>query len=209
MRNLICIVLILFSVTVNSQQYSYRYSQKAEQEKLNSVSLEYGLWSSVNLALFLGSSAIDYFVEEYGETLHHTGHSTLGPLGVSYSRTINRFELGASFWYSHHGLQFSGYNYGTPTVRTYGFLLDASFLYLNSNNLKLYSGFSIGPGFISLDNIVDDALLTKFEKYIGTAGYIASHINLFGIRYGKDIGVSFEGGFGHKGILRLGVDYKF
>ena len=209
MKTFISLLLLAFTVSLNAQQYSYRYSQKAETEKLNSISLDYGLWSSVNLALFLGSSAIDYFVEEYGETIHHTGHSTVGPLGVSYSRTINRFELGASFWYSHHGLKFSGYEYGTPTVRTYGLLFDASVIYLNSNNFKLYSGLSVGPGFITIDNIVDDELLSKLEKYIGTAVYIASHFNLFGIRYGKDFGVSFETGFGHKGIFRLGVDYMF
>lgn len=205
---LLCFFAASSSAQRNNQRYNQRYGKQAQVEKLNTVALDYGFFSTVNLSLYLGSSIANYFIDEYGENIEHTGHSVLGPTGISYMRKIRRFEIGASAWYSSHALKFSGYQYGSPAVRTYGLLFDANFIYLDNPNISLYSGISLGPGYIKIANVVDEAILKKIENYLGTA-YIASHINLFGIRYGKDFGVTLESGFGHKGLVHFGVDYRF
>lgn len=199
---------LLYALFASAQYNNYRYGKAANQEKFNSIGIEYGFLSTANLTVYIGSSIVDYFIDEYGEEINHTGYSVTGPLGISYTRRIENFEIAGSFWFSRHSINFSGYPYGTPSIRTLGFLIDANYIYFNRNKINLYSGLSIGAGHIKLSNIVDDAIIRKLEKYTSTM-YFASHFNLFGIRYGKDFGVSLETGFGHKGLIHFGVDYMF
>ena len=199
---------LLLVTSVFSQNYHSYESRRHEPEKLNTVSLDYGFLSTVNLSLYIGSWAIDYFIDTYGNTINHTGYQVTGPLGISYTRNITNFELGVSIWYSSHGIIFSGYPYGTPTIRTYGLLIDANYIYFNRNNFRLYSGLSFGPGYFKVSNIVDDKILQKFEKYLSSL-YLAGQVNVFGVRYGKDFGITVETGFGHKGLVHFGVDYMF
>lgn len=205
---LFSIIFFFLLAAVNAQRYQQKYGRQAYQDKLNSVSVEYGFLSTVNLTVYLGSSIIDYFIDEYGNEINHTGYAVTGPLGISYMRRINNFEIGSSLWFSRHSIHFSGYDYGAPTVKTFGLLFDANYIYYSRNSFELYSGISLGPGYFKISNVVDEAIIQKLEKYLSSV-YLASHLNLFGIRYGKDIGVCIETGFGHKGLIHFGVDYRF
>ncbi|MFB6342461.1 hypothetical protein ACE1ET_12085 [Saccharicrinis sp. FJH62] len=202
--------ICLISFSGFSQKYNSYYGRRSAPEKLNSISVEYGFLSTVNIGVYLVATGVDYLIDEYGNEVNRTGYTVTGPLGISYMRRFNNFEVGAEFWLSRHSINFSGYSYGSPTVKTYAFLLSASYIYLNKNNFQLYSGLSIGPGYIGISNIIDDSLLQKLEKYLPLSSmYLASHLNVFGVRYGKDFGVTVETGFGHKGLIHFGVDYRF
>ncbi|MFB6319287.1 hypothetical protein [Saccharicrinis sp. FJH54] len=203
-------VALIAGFQVFSQSYHSYYNRKAQPEKQNTVSLEYGFLSTVNIGVYLVATGVDYLIDEYGNELNRNGYTVTGPLGFSYMRHFNKFEIGGEFWLSRHSINFSGYSYGSPTVKTYAFLLNANYIYLNKNNFKLYSGLSFGPGYIGISNLTDDSLLQKLEKYLPLSSmYLASHINVFGLRYGKDFGVCVETGFGHKGLIHFGVDYMF
>ena len=78
-----------------------------------------------------------------------------------------------------------------------------SFYYLNTEIISLYSGIEAGASFVFWYD--RQGSVTKTDLGVVPA----FHVNVFGIRMGKQIGGFMEWGYGYRGVVNFGVSARF
>lgn len=86
---------------------------------------------------------------------------------------------------------------------SYGMLFGASFYYYRTKNVQVYSGADIGF-FLNREIFKSENTYEKRNDI-----FFSFQLNAAGVRFGNKFGGYIEFGYGSKGILNLGLSYKF
>ncbi len=149
-----------------------------------------------------GNHALYNAVMPRSENIAQT-YGTTGPIRLGIRSHENKhFVLGAEFNYSN--IEVINKNGTGDVIRVYfsNYTLMAStqYKYIDKPRLTLYSGLDFGVSYATAKNkdtgIMANDLAAAFQA------------NLMGIRYGSQLGVFGELGFGYNGFLSGGIFYR-
>lgn len=172
------------------------------QTRRHDLSLSYGVLSSDQLADIFED--IITIVLTLG-TFDKANQEFTGVPFLTYHYSANsRFGFGGAIGgYSSSGkLQILGEDAGTFHERNYIAAVELDYHWIMKPSLQLYSGAGFGVRFrhgtyVATESETVDRVLPAF------------HLNLIGIRFGRQIGFFLEAGVGYKGLLSGGVNAQF
>jgi len=150
------------------------------------------LWTAIGINISMDT------VTDYNSSFH--GIATL-----EYNRFLNKWlTLGGSMSINPINTIIKTKSDLTLTWSYYVFnvMPKVNFYYLNKDMVSLYSGAEIGITAI----MWSDRQGSTTKNDLGVAA--AFHLNMFGIRVGKQIGGFMEWGFGYRGVVNFGVSAK-
>ena len=186
MKNLIILLLSLFLSTPTFLS--------AQELPNNQVNVGYGIFTSyeaigVGKSTTLFNSSRDFHITE-----------NTGAIRLEYFRVLKkRFMVGASFTYQKFKVvPLFGLNLEQEehTAIIYTPALETAFTFLSKKNFDLYSGLGLGHSF-------------TYDKENRLGGSFNSHLDAIGIRIGRKIGGFVAVGYGYKGLIHCGVNFRF
>jgi hypothetical protein len=83
----------------------------------------------------------------------------------------------------------------------------ARYSYISNPKFRMYSG--LAAGYITVQAKSEPVKGSGYKAEKGNTGQFGYHLTGFGFRYGKKAAVVAELGFGYKGILNVGFNYRF
>jgi hypothetical protein len=83
----------------------------------------------------------------------------------------------------------------------------AKYSYIANPKFRMYSG--LAAGYVTIQGTSKPESGTNYKASKGNTGRFRYHLTGFGFRYGKKAAVVAELGFGYKGILNVGFNYRF
>jgi hypothetical protein len=186
MKNLIILLLSLF--------LSASTFLSAQDLPNNQVNVGYGMFTSYE-AIGVGKSTTLINSSRDFHIIKNTG-----AIRLEYFRVFNnRLKVGASFTYQKFkfvplfslNIEQEGY-----TAIIYTPALETAFTFLSKKNFDLYSGLGLGHSF-------------TYDKENRLGGSFNSHLDAVGIRVGRKIGGFVAVGYGYKGLIHCGVNFRF
>ena len=96
---------------------------------------------------------------------------------------------------------------GRQVDNSFTIVANAKYSYISNPKFRMYSGLAAGYNTIQANFDPEKGSTSKATK--GNKGAFGYHLTAFGFRYGKKAAVIAELGFGYKGILNVGFNYKF
>jgi hypothetical protein len=183
------------------------FSLKAQTESpKNSIAAGYGVLTVQDIASTVSDVLIDPFTVGIIEVTDITGS---GVVFVEYShfwKSKWRFLVNANYTSIKSTFVNSSdqSNYGKGTDQYYALMVGVNYHWLTHNILELYSGLQAGGSYISTKQTYvtgDDATDNSFA--------FAFQVTPIGLRVGKTFGGFAELGFGYKGLINVGIDYRF
>lgn len=194
---LLTIVLVLLGASVNAQEY---------KPGKNEIRLGYGFLTGPEMANSLLSiwPAIGMTIGK--DTISDYMSSFYGVADLEYNRFLKKWvSIGVSVSLNpistliktKHGKDLT-WNYYIINV-----MPKVNFYYLNKGILSLYSGVETGAAIILWRDRQGSTTLSD------SGVSWAFHVNVFGIRIGKEIGAYMEWGLGFRGVVNLGISGKF
>lgn len=133
----------------------------------------------------------------YGPTIYLHFHQALS----------DQFSLGlgAAFEKATGDYEQRDQKVGSFIRNTYTVALEGKYLYLNEEDFRLYGLAGLGYSF-NQQEIQKPAEWTDFlvEKH-----HFNGHISPVGVEVGRQLSGFAEAGFGYKGVLNLGLHYRF
>jgi len=138
-----------------------------------------------------------------------TYHAFTPFLGYRYCFK-KRFSLGGIFAFDYNSVKL--YNSAEPDqkreVKRYymTFAVEPKFNYMYRPAFQLYGYLGLGLTIITFGNVsFDDGSNAEISR----VPYINAHLTPIGMRFGKEFGGFVEFGYGYKGIVNAGVNYRF
>jgi opacity protein-like surface antigen len=187
-------VALLFSIGLISVTQAQGLSHRSSIKK-HEVNIGYGNSSIVDMSLGVVDDIIDVMFLGRGHTTESWG--TLN-LGYNYNFE-NRLSLGISGSYERVKT-----TYFNPTRETHwtviSLMANAKYYFRNDPNFQLYSGLGLGVVIVSTSDFpyeTNDVRMGAFQ------------IRGIGCRYGKDVAVFGEAGFGVEGVVKVGFSARF
>lgn len=180
-------------------------AQEVNQSK-NEVRLGYGALTGPEMANALFSIWPAIGIQIFKDTITDYRCSFYGVVSLEYSRRIKPWlNIGitatvnpiSTLINSKSGFEFS-YNYYLFTL-----MPRVDFYYINRGIFSMYSGIQVGASMI----LWQDRTGSSVTNDAGMSA--AFHLNAFGMRVGKEIGVFMEWGYGFRGVVNFGVSGKF
>jgi len=94
---------------------------------------------------------------------------------------------------------------GDKSTNFLSFGLGADYYYFTRGKLDVYSGFTVAPTlqYVSVRNVED------LDDLEATDAFFNYQINGLGVRYGENLAVTLELGYGYKGVGAFGVAYRY
>ena len=83
----------------------------------------------------------------------------------------------------------------------------AKYSYIANPKFRMYSG--LAAGYVTIQGTSKPESGTNYKASKGNTGRFGYHLTGFGFRYEKKAAVVAELGFGYKGILNVGFNYRF
>jgi len=194
------IFLIVLSIAGNDC-----FAQETTKGK-NEITLGYGVLTGVEMAnaifsiwpaigISIGKDSIqDYYCSFYGapDLEYHRFLKRWLSVGVSLSvnpiSTVIKTKSGRELTWNYYVITLM------PRI---------DFIYLNKGIFSMYSGIQAGAALALFQDRQGGGTVNDF----GISP--AFHVNLFGMRIGKEIGAFMECGYGFRGIVNFGVSGKF
>ena len=130
-------------------------------------------------------------------------------VGYRYCFT-KRFSFGGVFAYDVNSVKV--YNKATPDqkreVNRYfmTFAVEPKFNYVSKPAFQFYGYFGLGATIVTFGNAVfDDGSKAEITR----VPYMNMHVTPIGIKFGEEFGGFFELGYGYKGFLNAGINFRF
>ncbi len=131
----------------------------------------------------------------------------------SYAASLSFFdyrkiEVALTFAYQNVKQDYRLINYAGPGTRTVdgnahylSFMPEIRFNWIRTSDdlFEFYSSINVG-----LSSVIVDVEGSDETRIIPS-----SHFNFVGLRFGNELGFLFETGFGNRGFLNFGIDYRF
>ena len=137
-------------------------------------------------------------------------HTYSGASYVNFSYAIkNNFLIGAEVVYQRISKDIYLVNDkdGRQVDNSFTIGANAKYSYISNPKFRMYSGLAAGYNTIQANFDPEKGSTSKATK--GNKGAFGYHLTAFGFRYGKKAAVLAELGFGYKGIINIGFNYKF
>lgn len=163
-------------------------------EGQNEISLSVGVITIPEIVTTLG----DIFATSFtGQKVEESEGS--GAITVAYSHFASpKFSYGLSATYERLTT-----TYSNPADKikwnAFAFILNGRYHYVSRPSFRLYSG--LGAGYATFN--------AKSNNSSFSNGAFAFQVNALGARFGRQIGVFAELGFGYEGVIKAGVAYRF
>ena len=122
----------------------------------------------------------------------------------------NRFGLGGTFAFDVNSVKLyngDSEHYQMQKVNRYylTFAVEPIFNYVYKPAWQLYGSLGLGTTIVTFANATfNDGTNAKLSL-----AYVNAHFTPIGVRFGKEFGGFVELGYGYKGILNAGVNYRF
>lgn len=134
--------------------------------------------------------------------------------GLGYRYNIGRFKVGADLGFSHASanLTLDGDNSVSLKERELNFLVlpSAEFVYFKRRLVELYGGASAGIGLLRHTESGQTEKGKGAAKKSDLTTSFAYQVNPIAVRVGNErVGGFVEAGFGYKGFLTAGLNFKF
>ena len=135
-------------------------------------------------------------------------HRYIGAIHLGYKYALmDRFALGPTFTYDRgtSDATLLRIHIGKFTSRYYSLALEGDFKYVNSDKFKLYSLMGVGATLLdqTYKNNRSDEIRSRNKTFFNF------QVTPIGIKYGDELGIFTELGFGYKGILCAGLFCRF
>lgn len=181
----------MMSLPVFAQQGNISRADNAISE----VSLGYGNGTPYQFDDFVSNFAAPFLGYKYRSFgVFHAGYS----YGIS-----NKIDLGLTLLYSRGQQKYNGIKYSD--IDHFGVLVEGRYNYVDSPNLRLYSGAGVGFNFSTerfVDSDKENFAPTDFKKF-------SYQLTGFGAKFGNKFGGFGEIGFGFKGLVSVGIFTRF
>lgn len=133
-----------------------------------------------------------------------------------YFNKHNALDLDMSWaMYKHHQMVAvdKQYAYGSPYLHFFSLMLGYSVHYFTTEKVTLYSSVYLGGTVYYIGTLLSN-YYPEYDSYIMGESPVmtlkgAMHLNILGIRVGKNNAANFELGFGTQGVLKFGYSYQF
>ena len=172
----------------------------AQEQGTKELTLGYG---TVTTNEILDVILNDFLLSGLTGGLYKTkNHTYSGASYVNFSYAIkNNFLIGAEVVYQRISKDIYLVNDkdGRQVDNSFTIGANAKYSYISNPKFRMYSGLAAGYNTIQ----------ANFDPEKGNKGAFGYHLTAFGFRYGKKAAVIAELGFGYKGILNVGFNYKF
>ncbi|AKQ46034.1 hypothetical protein TH63_10905 [Rufibacter radiotolerans] len=181
-------------------------AQEIEEKNKNYLLVGAGVASLQELATRLGNSFTLFF------PVSRRVERAVGPLQVGYLREVDpKWKVGAisSYTYlksiSFHHTDEQGEavktRSGEERLKVYTLMPTVEHTWARSEIVQLYSGVSLG---LLVTKVEERSYAENTTRHRSKAAYLG-HLNLLGLRVGKQVGVYLEGGFGVHGLVSGGM----
>lgn len=206
----IAIVALIMIISSMFNQISAQKVIDFEYFPRHEIVLHYGSPSVVELTSVLKSQKFDNNIVGKGKKLRMTGSA-----GFGYNFGINpNVSIGVFGGYSSVGSDMIRDDSGdkgtllySTDITSYLGMLSGHWLFLREGALEISSGVYVGAVYNSqkITNVSNKSIAPKDETKVT----FAYHLTALKVRYGETFAVFGELGFGHRGILNVGVSIKF
>lgn len=190
--------IILFSVMA---AFLFVSSVNAQSKK-SEIDLGVGVWSSNQVI-----GAMSDIIASSLTGVDMDNGTYIGALHLGYKYSLSdRFALGPVFAYDL-GKSDAVYNtskIGEFTNKFYSLALEADYKYINRDKFKLYS--LVGAGATLLDQLYKP---TTGKEESENQMFFNYQVTPIGVKFGSSFGAFAEAGFGYKGILCVGLFFRF
>lgn len=180
----------------------------AQEQGTKELTLGYG---TVTTNEILDVILNDFLLSGLTGGLYKTkNHTYSGASYVNFSYAIkNNFLIGAEVVYQRISKDIYLVNDkdGRQVDNSFTIVANAKYSYISNPKFRMYSGLAAGYNTIQANFDPEKGSTSKATK--GNKGAFGYHLTAFGFRYGKKAAVIAELGFGYKGILNVGFNYKF
>lgn len=136
-------------------------------------------------------------------------HENSGPVSVHPKYYISdkiKLGLNITFEQEKEKTMDNGLNTGKIKSNYYSFMPSVTYNYWQQDNCQVYGCVSLGVGTEnSTFSPVNKELYSEKTEHSVKFAY---QVSLFGIRYGKKVGVFMELGYGYNGIFQAGISYN-
>ncbi|MDA9201939.1 hypothetical protein N9O58_03435 [Flavobacteriaceae bacterium] len=180
----------------------------AQEQGTKELTLGYG---TVTTNEILDVILNDFLLSGLTGGLYKTkNHTYSGASYVNFSYAIkNNFLIGAEVVYQRISKDIYLVNDkdGRQVDNSFTIGANAKYSYISNPKFRMYSGLAAGYNTIQANFDPEKGSTSKATK--GNKGAFGYHLTAFGFRYGKKAAVIAELGFGYKGILNVGFNYKF
>ena len=188
-----------------------KVSAQDDKQKKHEVRAFYGETFQLDFANALTDALTNIFSTHY-----KTSSNVYGAFGLGYRYNINRFKVGGDVSYIAYRSNVAMKKGGEADYKTsdnnFIVLPSAEFVYFKRGILELYGGAGVGA-FVSLSK--SSPITPEGKKYLNNnlndkSVNLAYQINPIAIRLGTGtVGGFLELGYGMKGLVNLGVSFKF
>ena len=180
----------------------------AQEQGTKELTLGYG---TVTTNEILDVILNDFLLSGLTGGLYKTkNHTYSGASYVNFSYAIkNNFLIGAEVVYQRISKDIYLVNDkdGRQVDNSFTIGANAKYSYISNPKFRMYSGLAAGYNTIQANFDPEKGSTSKATK--GNKGAFGYNLTAFGFRYGKKAAVIAELGFGYKGILNVGFNYKF
>lgn len=168
------------------------------------LKLAYGIGTANQIVRYTGDvlgMAVTFGHQE------QTNRSAFGPFFLNYNYFFTPYMHGGLSLGADHlkgDIKLDSEIAGTFDYKAYIIAYEHTFEYLRTDMWKLYSGIGLGANIAHHEEIVNNNTTVDKSK----TDFIF-HVNTFGARFGKQVGIVVETGVGYKGFLTLGLSARF
>jgi hypothetical protein len=181
------------------------YTQEIKTAK-NEITLGYGCITGLEMANSLISIWPAIGISIGKDSIKDYTNSFYGVADLEYLRYVNPWiRVGASFSVNPIStvIRTKSGRELTWTYYVFSLMPRVDFIYVRKGILSMYSGVQAGAAFIFWQDKQGSSTSTDFGVEP------AFHVNIFGVRVGKEIGAFMEWGVGYRGTFNIGVSGKF
>ena len=136
-------------------------------------------------------------------------HKNTGPVSVHPKYYISdRIKLGLNLTFEQQKekTKDNGQNTGKIKSNYYSFMPSFTYNYWQRDNCQVYGCLSLGAG---IENSTFSPVNKEtYSEKTDNSLQFAYQVSVFGIRYGKKVGVFMELGYGYNGIFQAGLSYN-
>ncbi len=173
--------------------------------------------SSSDLSLSIGQGTSQEFLSTFediidkfvGGTITYGDRQTIPGITIRYSKAIkDRWLLGGVFGYQTQSKDVfvSGTKSGKIETNLYTVALESDYRYISKPSFRLYSGLGLGYTFGKNNYDGNNSSISLNRK---SQNYFNFQATALGFRFGEQLGIFAELGFGYKGVLNAGLSYQF
>jgi hypothetical protein len=211
---LAALILLALNGAVSAQTDSTPYKgPKTSEYPRHELGVSYGLFPIIGIAPF---GRYRTFTEFNDLCPFYEGQPVWsGSVNLQYHYHFNKhnaLDLDVSWaMYKHQKMVAveNKYRYGSPYLNFLSVMLGYSVHYYTTEKVSLYSSVYAGGTIYCIGT-----LWTNYGNYEGGESPVmtlkgALHVNIMGIRVGKNNAATFELGFGTQGVLKFGYSYQF